>query len=157
MIDENLVAFLIANTKIFDIVGDNVSVGHSPSDLSGSFAVEKYIWISNFDESQDLDLDGTPSLTRFSFDVECCCIDTDQNFGGFADAKILGHLVKRALNGHMGAFDTVTVDSIIVESKDDEYIPYNRSDEKDISVVALNVTIIADDSVNDLPPTGLDL
>ena len=142
MIDSELITFLKGDAAVLAIVGDNVAVGDRPADDNGEPLVESYIWLSLFDEVDILDLTGTGGLTRFGFDIECCSVD-------LATAKTLGQLVKKRLQGYQGFFGTYYIPGVFVESKDDQYIPVNRFAEADLSVVALDVEIVTDDTIND--------
>ena len=151
MIDELLVNFLATDSDIA-AASDEIAVGQVPKDVDGKLQVDKYIWISMFDEFDHMDLEGKTGLTEYSFDIECCATSTKP-------AKTLGRLVKKKLQGHIGAFGEVTNDDgtfpgevqlIDVESKDDDYQPRNRFTIDDFTVISMGVTIWADDAQDDI-------
>ena len=155
MIGQLLRSFLLADTAIAALA-DEVAVGFIPTDADGNLQVETYIWLSNFSEEDSLALDGTNAgLTEYRFDVECCSTS-------ISEAKQLARLVKKLLQGFgpSAAFGTVTptgggaipgrVAACYITSKDDTYTAINSFINDDITVVAQDLTIFADDSQDDI-------
>lgn len=151
MIDELLVSFLGADSDVSD-VADEIAVGEVPRDSDGNPVLEKYIWISQFEEFDHLDLDGESGLTEYRFDIECVSME-------IATAKRLARAVKKRLQGHAGDFGSIVVDAIpttgtiqacYVESKDDDYIPVNTFNDEAMAIIAMDITIFADDAQDDL-------
>jgi len=153
MIDELLVSFLRSQQPVNDIAKE-IAVGETPTNADGKLLIDTYIWISNFDEEDKIDLCGETGLTRYHFDIECCSTDTLR-------AKRLGRAVKKALQGYgPGKFGQLKrgnnlidgfVDAVFFESKDDDYVPVNQFDDDNfVTVVAMDIEIIADDAQDDL-------
>lgn len=158
MIDEFFVSHLRNHKKISDITNE-ISIGIAPivanDDGTQELLKDTYIWIQQYDEEDILDLDGESGITRYRFDCEICSTDVET-------AKKLGRRFKKYLQGSggynepfgaIGCGNSVVVGevlSIVVESKDEDYIPYNQFDNLEITVLAFDVTITADDSIDDL-------
>ena len=150
MIDELLRSHLQTDSNISDLA-EEIAVGQVPTDADGELRVDTYIWFSLFDENDHLDLDGESGLTEYRCDIEVCSIDAIK-------AKRLARFVKKRLQVHEGSFGSITVSGVdtpgsvqgvFVESKDDQYIPVNQFTNDSITVVALEVTIFADDAQDD--------
>ena len=153
MMDELLVSFLRGQQPVNQLAKE-IAVGELPVDADGDLLLQTYVWISNFDEDDSIDMDGKTGLTRYHFDIECCSVDT-------LTAKRLGRAVKKALQGYgPGKFGTLKrptgdidgfVDAVFFESKDDDYVPVNQfDDDNTVTVVAMDIEIIADDAQDDL-------
>lgn len=155
MMDELVVSFFNQDPVIKSLT-DEIAVGEVPIEVDGGKMVltaETYIWMSNYNEDDSIDLDGETGMTRYSFDIECCSIDD-------ATAKQLARRVKRLLQGYGPAeFGSITrddvttpgfVDAIFVESKDDDYVAVNKFSTDQITVIAMDVEIVADDAQDDL-------
>ncbi len=152
MIDEFLVSFLNADATLTSLA-DEIAVGEVPVDTEGNLLAESYIWISNFDESDHLDLDGDAGLTRYRFDIECCSTS-------IRTAKQMARQLKTLLQGYgPGTFGTVTpevgptvlgqVEAVFVESKDENYRPVNQFTNIEMAVIAQDIEIVADDVYDD--------
>jgi len=150
MIDENLVAFLLADTDLQAFVDDNdldelvVAVGNVPTDDDGNPLTDPYVWIQLADQDNDTfrTMDCGVRTVIFNFNIECCSIDLDT-------AKRLARLVEKALDDHSGQFDSVNVDAVYVNRKDDDYEQRNQFEDLDMNVTAMDVDIFADISVED--------
>lgn len=154
MIDEHLVSFLDSDPAIAALA-EEIAIGEVPEPKDGDLLVGTYIWCSQFDEEDELDLDGESGLTRYRMDMECCSTST-------AKAKQLARLVKKKMQGYSGTFGSVEVDdqqvagevdAIYVESKDDDYVPINSFNRDDITVIAMDILIYADDAIDDIQAT----
>lgn len=152
MIDEFLISFLNSDPTIASLA-DEIAVGQVPEDEDGNLLVETYIWVSTYDEADELDLDGTSGITRYRFDLEACSTDDRK-------AKQMARQVKKLLQGYgPGDFGEITleddsvvtgyVDAVYVESKDEDYIATNQFTNDAVSVVAFDLEIVADDSQDD--------
>lgn len=156
MLDEQLVSFLKQNAGI-TALAEAISVGQVPvkydSEGNTTPTLETWIWISTYDKADQIDLDGETGTTVYRFDIEACSVDDPT-------AKKLGRLVEKALQGYgPGSFGEIvladdsvvagTVDAIWVENKDEDYVPSNRFTHEDVSVVAFDIQIVADDSQDD--------
>mgnify|MGYP000536618017 CR=1 FL=1 len=151
MIDEHLVAFLRESEQISER-SDEISVGEIPMDAEEEPLLDDYIWISFFNEEDQLDLDGQSGLTEYRADIEVVSVDLKR-------AKELSRLVKTRLQGHSGNFGTLnvgledevtaTVQAIYVDSKDDDYVPINQFSNTRMAVVAMTISIWADDAQDD--------
>lgn len=152
MIDEFLVSFLTSDSSISGLAQE-IAVGQVPVDDDGELLVQTYIWISNYDEEDELDLSGESGLTKYRFDIEACSLDD-------RTAKRLGRFLKKKLQGYgpgvFGEIETESgivsgyVDAIFIESKDDDYVSTNQFTINELSVVAFDVMIVADDAQDDL-------
>lgn len=144
MIDEDLVTELKADATIAAIT-NVVAVGLVPVNADGEPLVNHYIWISQFDEEDLLDMDAGPSgATAFRFDLECVS-------SSISRAKQMAQAVKRLIQGY-NAYATFGDGVLIagyIESKDDDYVPVNRFDEANLTVVALGLKLWANDTIND--------
>ena len=150
MIDELLVSFLRSNEQI-NALADEIAVGEVPEDADGNPLVKTWIWIEQYSEDDSLDLDGDSGLTEYHFDCECCSLDN-------AKAKRLGRLVKKLIQGHAGDFGTIEIDGVtktgsvqgtFVEDKDEDYERRNDFGDTDITVIALDLQVFADDAQDD--------
>lgn len=142
MIDDDFVEFLEADSAVAAITTD-ISVGEVPASDDGIPYLDTYVWISQYDENDTLDLTGTSGLTEFRFDVECCAENE-------LTAKQLARAVKKRCQAHKGTMGDTTVQGIFVESQDENYEAINRFRETQMTVVAMDITIFTDDAANDL-------
>lgn len=152
MMDELLVSFLSQDEQV-DSMAKEIAVGETPIDADGRLLVDTYIWMSNYEEDDKLDLDGKSGITRYRFDIECCSKND-------TTAKQLARKVKKLLQGYGPAeFGSITrgnvttpgfVDAVFVESKDDDYVAVNQFSTDQITVIAMDVEIVADDAQDDL-------
>lgn len=155
MMDELVVSFFNQDAVIKELA-DEIAVGETPVEVDSgqvTLTAETWIWMSNYDEDDKLDLDGKSGLTRYRFDIECCSLND-------TTAKVLARRVKKILQGYGPAEfgfikrgDVTTrgfVDAIFVESKDDDYVAVNKFSTDQITVIAMDVEIVADDAQDDL-------
>jgi hypothetical protein len=153
MIDELLISYLNGDAAIA-AMAEEIAIGQVPVDADGNLLVGTYIWISNFDESPNTDMTGGSGLSRYKYDVEVCSLDD-------SIAKPLARLVQKRLRDHhpqdeFGSIlvDTVptpgVADAIYVESKDETYRAVNARIDPELTIIAMDVEIVADDSQDDI-------
>jgi predicted nucleotidyltransferase len=143
MIDEFLVSYLQSKPAI-KALAEEIAIGQVPVDDEGDLQVDTWIWIEQYSEVDELDLDGISGLTEYHFDCEVCSTDTQI-------AKRLSVLVKRAMQGHCGVFGNVNgVDGMVqatyVDDKDEDYELRNDFGDQQVTTIALDLTIFADDA-----------
>lgn len=128
-VGEDLIAFLIDDPTVTNLVGRRVHANHVPQK-------SKYplIWLARSGKEKDRDMDGQGGLTRHLYDLECISPD-------LGEAEDVADAVDDRLAGHRGTFGARTVQGVFIEDQDDEYIPRGTGGDDGLMTVAQQITI----------------
>jgi hypothetical protein len=128
---ENLIAFLLADAAIAALVGENVHQNQVPHE-----AVFPFIWLQQAGVNYEGVTDAAPGTEPddFLFDLESVSDDVDQ-------AAELSALVRNRLAFWRGAFGDSTVQSILVDDHEDDYLKRNENADQGIHVASLRATV----------------
>lgn len=112
ILEENLKAFLEADSQLRELVGNRVAYNHVPQTSK-----IPYVYFQQTGSSDDSGIGDDAGLpTRFQFTIECW---HNTSFG----AKTLGRRVHQILNKYRGALGDQSVQAIFAESQSDDYVP----------------------------------
>lgn len=130
-VGEDLIAYLVANSGVNNLVGNRVHANRVPE-------TSKYplIWLARGGKQRDKDLEGQGGITRHLFDLECISPQLEQSLD-VADAVDSTD----CLAGHRGTLGSRRVQGVFVEDQDEEYVPRGNADDEGLFVAALQVTI----------------
>ncbi len=134
-IGENLYTFLAASTGV---------AAATTADMTAELAIEQNkvsddppsprIWFQRASENEELDLSGTGGIIQSEWDIEVSSTNVDESLA-------IGDAIKRALNGHRGAFGTQTSLGAEAADHDDDYLPKGLSSDEGLHVAALSATL----------------
>ncbi len=113
---QNLRAFLLADSQIASLVGANVHQNHVPEDRP-----TPYVWFRQAGVHYEGTTDAEPGAPPDDYLVDLECVSDDLD-----EAADLAALVRERLAFYRGPFGDSTVQAVLVEDHEDDYLPRNE-------------------------------
>lgn len=130
-LEENLAAFLKADTTLKNTVGGRVAYNHVPQ-----LDEIPYIFFQQTGTTDDSGIGDSAGLpTRFQYTIECWDDDCLR-------AKATGRRAQQILNKYRGAFGDTTVQAIFADTQNDDYQPRGIMDDEGFHGAFLNVEVV---------------
>jgi hypothetical protein len=132
-IDENLRAYLAADSTVRKLVGGRIHENHVPQPYVGD-----YIWFAFAGGESERTLSGdSAALFRVRFDLECIARSISQ-------ARRIAAAVFAALEGYArgATFGDTTLQGIFVEEQPDEYLPRGVLADSGLHVASKSVEVV---------------
>lgn len=125
-----LVALLGGEATITDIVAAS-KIFVSKARQSASLP---YIVISQIDTDEFPTLDGTGALRRMGFVIDCMSASS-------VEAESLANAVRTFIADYSGPAGTYTIDSVLLNSEESEYVAPVDGSDVGIHIVTLNIDV----------------
>lgn len=128
---ENLIAFLLDDEDIAELVGTRVGQDKIPQPKA-----TPYIWLQqagvNYETCTDAEHGEEP--VDWLFDIESVSDDVDE-------AAELAGMVRRRLHAYRGDFGDSTVQAVLVEDHEDDYIPRNEFEDAGLHAATFRAAV----------------
>lgn len=138
-IAEDFRTFVLDSPDIATLVGQRMHQHRIPDESRSTFP---HVWYRKSPHSDTPELDGTTGvLLETTFDVEVLTDDPDE-------LDTLTDLMRTRLNGYPpangqpGAFGSRPVRGVFAEDHDEDYVPFNLSDDEGTLVSSFQVLVI---------------
>lgn len=133
-IDEQLIAYLLADTGVSALVATRVHEGQVPQ-----VDTFPYVWLERHTKEQTGGL--TPRETQLveqRFNVECVATS-------IASAQTLAEAVRASLHEKRGVLTgtEAAVQGVFVEDHSDDYLPRNSGEDEGLHIVSLDVSVFS--------------
>jgi hypothetical protein len=132
----NLITLLKSDTATQKWAASRIREDHVPQHFYKGKETEPFIWFQQRQETQLDTLDSTQGQTPLSlqFDLECVA-------GKQFDQKALAVAVKAKLHKYTGTFGDSSVQGILLNDKDNDYIPKATSGDDGLFVTSYDVMV----------------
>jgi len=136
-VDENLLAFLKADSAIVRLVGARIHENKVPQDPQGD-----YLWFALLDEEDEYCLDDADGAAPFRYRYAIECVGFSGGAQNQRKSREIANAVKARVKNYNGAFGDSTVQGIFVEAVSEDYQPRNDLSDFGYHTRALTLEVI---------------